>query len=1053
MIRLCRFLCSLRLAKLTPSLSQKLVPLKTIVPFLVRVFALCALIRPGASLLSALSAIPEPPIPEKIEFNRDVRPILSENCFKCHGFDKKHREADRRLDTREGALAENDGVKAIVPGNLAKSEAAVRIHSKDKDEVMPPPNSGKKITPRQQSIIDRWIQQGAEYQGHWSYLKPSRSALAPGKNPVDTLVQTRLAELGLRPSPEADRRTLIRRLSMDLIGLPPSPEETEAFIADTHPGAYEKLVEKLLNSPHYGERMAIPWLDAVRFADSIGYHSDNPRNVWPYRDYVIKAFNENKRFDQFTIEQIAGDLMPNSTQEQKVASAYNRLLLSTEEGGAQPKDYEARMLTDRVRAIGTVWLGQTIACAQCHDHKFDPIAAKDFYSLGAFFADIEEPIVGPREIGMPAPNAEQQAKLKELESAIGTLEARASAPEIVATQSRWEAALASELKTQGAWTALHPVEAKSNNDAKIAIEKAEMILVAGGNDKPDVYRVTVKLTMPTIKAFRLEALTDTRLPASGPGRGAKGAFSLSEFSVQPKSGDTVEPTLAFVSALVPRTQKGLTPQAAIDANTDKANGWKVSGGLDQAIYFYLKQPLTANNAAGEQTLVFTISHAAGDNYALGKFRLSASAETLVPPNRFVLPETVAVLKVPVPERTPQQLVEIRDHYRRLDPTSIGLRGELEAARSARANYEKESPHCLVSQSKADPRTVRILPRGDFMNETGEVVKPALPHYLPQPASQGDKRLTRLDLAQWLVSKENPLTARVYVNRLWKQYFGIGLSKVLEDLGTQGEEPRNGALLDWLAVEFMESGWDVKNVVRLMVTSHTYRQVSTAPKALELMDPYNREMARQGRWRLDAELVRDNALQIAGLLSPKMGGPSVKPYQPDAYWENLNFPQRVYDPDKLENQYRRGLYTWWQRSATHPSMLAFDAPSREECTAERTRSNIPQQALTLLNDPTYVEAARVFAGRILGTSTGSTAEKLTWACRQALGRAPGPEEIQALSELLQSNLGVYKKDTNSAQALLKVGFTPVPAGIDAAELAAWTNVARVILNLHETITRS
>ncbi|MDQ3621385.1 MAG: DUF1549 domain-containing protein, partial [Verrucomicrobiota bacterium] len=378
------------------------------------------LIAAIAAPVLALAA--EPPLPAKIEFNRDVRPILSENCFKCHGFDQKTREADRRLDTREGALADNDGFRAIVPGKLAESDLHLRIHSSDKDDQMPPPDSGKKLTPRQVAILDRWIEQGAEYQEHWAYLRPVRPAVPPMpnaqfeiRNPIDALVQARLAEIGWQPSPEADRRTLARRLYFDLTGLPPQPQEVEAFIADRSAAAYPRLVEKLLASPHFGERMAIPWLDVVRFADTAGYHSDNPRNVWPYRDYVIRAFNENKPFDRFTLEQIAGDLLPASGQEEKVGSAFNRLLLSTEEGGAQPKDYEARMLTDRVRAVGTVWLGQTIGCAQCHDHKFDPITSRDFYALGAFFADIKEPIIGRREEGMPVGPPEQQARLAQLE--------------------------------------------------------------------------------------------------------------------------------------------------------------------------------------------------------------------------------------------------------------------------------------------------------------------------------------------------------------------------------------------------------------------------------------------------------------------------------------------------------------------------------------------------------------------------------------------------------------------------------------------------------------
>ncbi len=560
--------------------------------------------------------------------------------------------------------------------------------------------------------------------------------------------------------------------------------------------------------------MALGWLDVVRFADTIGYHSDNPRNVWPYRDYVIKSFNDNKPFDQFTIEQLAGDLLPGSTNEQKVASCFNLLLLTTEEGGAQARDYEVRMLTDRVRAVGTVWLGQTWGCCQCHDHKFDPASAKDFYSMGAFFADIKEPILGRRDPGM-----------------------------------------------------------------MLADEKA------------------------TAELARLKKVVD-----------------------------------------------GLQKQA-----------------------------------------------------------------------------------------------------KEKKPEPAGLKTTLANAKKALADFESHLPRCMVSVS-ATPRTVRFLPRGNWMDQSGPVMQPALPKYLPGPRVQENRRLTRLDLARWIVSRDNPLPARTFVNRLWKQFFGVGLSKTLDDLGSQGEWPVNPELLDFLACEFMDSGWNVKHLVRLIVTSETYRQTSTAPRELLSRDPDNRLLARQSRFRLEAELIRDNALTISGLLVPKVGGPSVKPYQPDGYWENLNFPTRQYQADKGENQYRRGMYTWWQRSFPHPSMIALDAPSREECAADRCRSNIPQQALVLLNDPSYVEAARAFAARILQHGGSTTQARITWAWRQALQRQPSPVELERVTGLVEKHLKQYEADPQSAQAVLKVGYQPMPQ-LKATELAAWTSVARVLLNLHETITRN
>ena len=805
--------------------------------------------------------------PDAIEFNRDVRPILSDNCFSCHGPDASHRQGKLRLDVREGALARG----AFVPGDVAGSELVARIRSADEDEIMPPPDSSKKLSARDKMILERWIAQGAAYQRHWSYEPPVKAAIPPGANPVDTLVARRLAAVGLTPSREADRRTLIRRLSSDLIGLPPTAAEVAAFVADPAADAYARVVERLLADPRYGERMALGWLDLVRFADTIGYHSDNPRNVWPYRDWVIGSFNANKRFDRFTLEQIAGDLLPDASAETRVGSAFNRLLLSTEEGGAQPKDYEARMLADRVRAIGTAWLGQTTGCAQCHDHKFDPFTTRDFYALGAFFADVKEPAVGRREDGMVVATPEQGARLAELTAAVSAARKNVAAltPQIDAAQAVWE---------------------------------------------------------------------------------------------------------------------GQRPASATQAEADAPR------------------------------------------------------------------EVAAALKKAAAKRTVKDKQAVKAYFR--GTVSWVARAELAAlaeAERAQKRYEESLPHCLVTESAAEPRTVRVLPRGNWMDESGEIVKPALPAYLPRPEVAG-RELTRLDLARWLVSRENPLTARAFVNRLWQQFFGTALSRVPGDLGAQGELPPNGPLLDWLAGEFMDSGWDVKHLVRAIVTSATYRQVSTATPAQLAADPENREHARQSRPRFEAELVRDAALAVGGLLSPQIGGPSVKPYQPDRYWENLNFPPRDYVADRGDAQYRRGLYVWWQRTFLHPSLLAFDAPSREECVAERNRSNLPQQALVLLNDPTYVEAARALAARIVAEGGGATAQRLAFAWDRALQRPPRTEEVRTASGLLDEQLRHYRADPAAADALLATGDSPLPAGLDRAELAAWTHVARVLLNLHEFITR-
>jgi len=776
-----------------------------------------------------------------VSFNREVRPLLSQNCFLCHGPDAGRRKGKLRLDQRDEAVAR----KAIVPGKPEESELLRRISSPKPKEVMPPPETHKSLSSAEQETLRRWIAEGARYEGHWAFQPPVRPGVPAGSNAIDWLVERRLAEVHLTPAAPADPRTLLRRLSFDLTGLPPTPEQVAAFEHDPSPAAYDALVERLLASPHYGERMAIGWLDATRFADTIGYHSDNPRNIWPWRDYVIRSFNDNKRFDVFTREQLAGDRLPGSGREQKVASAFNRLLLSTEEGGAQPKDYEARMLTDRVRAVGAVWLGVTIGCAQCHDHKFDPFTMRDFYSLGAFFADVKEPIVGAREPGMALPDEEQARRLEALDGEVRTLEAGFNAPhpELDAAFAAWS----KDAKNQG------------------------------------------------------------------------------------KSRD--------------------------------------------------------------------------------EFKKSA--------------------------------LELKD-----------LRAKLAAARKARGDLEAAIPHCLVTVADEKPRTVRILPRGNFLVETGDIVDPALPAVLkPSWEKLAHPGLTRLDLAEWLVAPENPLPARVVVNRIWTQFFGAGVARPLDDFGMQGEAPRNLELLDWLACEFVSSGWDVKHMVRLMVSSRTYRQDSHPSAKARTEDPLNREFSAQGRWRLEAELVRDNALAISGLLAPRIGGPSVKPYQPEGYWENLNFPARTWEAGQGDDLHRRGIYTWWQRSYLHPSLLAFDAPSREECCAERTRSNIPQQALALLNDPTYCEAARVFAARVLREGGGGTDERIAWAWRQALDRAPDPTETATARALFAKHLEEYRQDSAAASAVIHAGAAPLPEGGDQAELAAWTSVTRLILNLHETITRN
>ena len=742
--------------------------------------------------------------------------------------------------------------------------------------------------------------------------------------------------------------------------------------------------------------------------------------------------------------------MPDANQETRIGSAFNRLLLSTDEGGAQAKDYEQRMLTDRVRAVSAVWMGQTIGCAQCHDHKFDPITSRDFYTLGAFFADINEPIIAPREPGMMILDEKTQQNLDAMTKKIADLKADFAKPrpDLAAGQSAWEQSTLAKI-TNAKWTSVTLASATAaRSDVSIKTEAnglARVTINANPTDAPDTYKLTAKAPAKGITGFRLTAVKDK---SPGIGLAPNGNFVLTEITVT--AGN--DRKLDIAKATATYEQPNYAAATAIDGiSTGQNNGWAVQEGArsDQSLHLELAAPFEGET----ENLTFTLTFAYGSNHQITNpridFTTTPAPATL--PKDLPAPAILAIMQTAPDQRTPEQITQLADAYRLIAPELAALRTEIAAAEKSKADFEASAPKCLVTVSNTNHRVVRILPRGDWMNETGEIVKAALPHYLPGP-DFGDRTPNRLDLAQWLVSKENPLTARTVMNRLWKQYFGIGLSKVLDDLGAQGEQPPNQALLDWLACEFIDSGWDMKHMVRTIVTSSTYKQVSSATPEQLAADPLNRHVARQSPFRLDAELVRDNALATAGLLVHKIGGPSVKPYQPDGYWENLNFPVRSYDADQGENQYRRGLYVWWQRSFLHPSMLAFDAPSREECAAERNRSNIPQQALTLLNDPSYVEAARAFAARILTECPGDTAARLQWAWQQVLQRAPLEAELKTIAPLLDERLAAYRADSTSAEALLKVGLLPAPATLDKAELAAWTHVARVLLNLHETITR-
>jgi hypothetical protein len=946
-----------------------------------------------------------------VKFNRDIRPILSDNCFSCHGPDKNKRKAKLRLDTREGLFGTIEDRSTVVPGKPAKSELFRRITTHDPDEIMPKNKTGQTLSPAQIELIKKWIAQGAPWEGHWAYMPPARSPVPKVKhshwpaNPIDNFILARLQAEKLKPSPDADRRTLLRRLSFDLTGLPPTPEATEAFVADRSPRAYEKVVDGLLASPHYGERMAEMWLDEVRYADTDGFHADNYRSVYPYRDYVIRAFNEDLPFDQFTREQLAGDLLPHRTRDQWIASTYNRLGRSTEEGGAQAKEYLAKYAADRVRATSETWLGSTMGCCECHDHKFDPFLTRDFYSFEAFFADIKEQGVGVRE-GVPIPTEDQAAALKALKAKIAALQKtlNRSTPALEAAQKTWEGTLAPPQLAMDNWFSVGPFSAASFDAAfDTAFE-------------------------PETNANRLapyaNGLAWTAQPSytDGVSHNDFTGTNSATYLYRTIYADAARPLKVFLGS--------------DDAIKVWFNGTNVLNNKIQRAALADQEQLELSLQPGENELLVKIVNGNG----LSGFYFQAG----VPSN------LVAALQRPADQRAPEQKAELASYFRSFAPELQPVRAGIVALQAQEAELRKTFPVTLATVAE-EPRVTRVLPRGNWMNDSGEIVAPATPAFLPHDPA-GTNRLTRLDLANWIVSRNNPLTARVMVNRLWKLYFGVGISKTVDDFGARGEWPVHPELLDWLANEFMDSGWDVKHMVKLMVMSHTYAQSAVVSDKLRERDPDNRLLARQSAFRLDAEMVRDNALAVSGLLVDKIGGPSVKPYQPDGYWDQLNFPKRTYQADHGDALYRRGLYTFWCRTFLQPSLQAFDAPSREECTIERVNSNTPLQALALLNDPTYVEAARGLAEEAVRRGGSGVADRINWTFLRTLDRKPTRAEAALLRSLYGQEYAHYAHDPADAHALLSVGEHPLPKDGNVGELAAWTSVARTVLNMSETITR-
>ena len=1045
-----------------------------------------ARVRAGAQQPAAA----QPPI----RFDRDIRPILSNNCFKCHGPDEQARETTFHFDTEEGAFLEG-GI--IVPGSGETSQLYKRITTTDLRDRMPPADSGYELSDQQIQLLRRWIDEGAKWSTHWAYAAPKRPeppAVARQnwvRNPIDQFVLSRLDREGLRPSRAADKTTLLRRVTYDLTGLPPTPADVDAFLKDNSSDAYERRVDALLLSPRYGERMAMPWLDAARYADTHGYHIDNLRGMWPWRDWVIKAFNQNLPFDQFTIQQLAGDLLPNATRDQKIASGFNRNHMINFEGGAIADEYQVEYVMDRVEATSSVFMGLTMGCARCHTHKFDPISHKEFYQFFAFFNNVPERGLDGRTGNaaplLPLPTPAQQQQLDTLDAAIKTTE-RALADGVVdPAQREWETSVAkafTPLVTGG--LAAHYALDNSFADQSGRYQDGRMVngdptFEAGRLGRAVAFDGDSEVTFGNVGAF--DRTDPFSIAVWVRGRGKLPMAVLQRIQVGPAGRRGYEigfddVVLAGVQRWAGRLVVTLAsegPERAIQVRTRErlrygdwshvGVTWDGSGRLAGLRVYVNGQP--AETEVLRDTLGATIAADAPlqvGNKTTGKAYLG-SLDDLRLYSRALTAEDVAALGLHgVPKaiisgvfgkRTPAEATEIREYFlTHAAPDALGAaHRERKRLQAEKQDLEAAIPTTMVMAEMPTPRETFILARGDYRNKT-EKVQPGVPAILP-PLPK-DAPLNRLTLATWLVDPAHPLTARVAVNRFWLMYFGTGLVKTQEDFGVQGEAPSHPELLDWLATEFIRTGWDIRAMQRLIVTSATYRQASVVTPELLEKDPENRLLARAPRLRLPAEMIRDTALSASGLLNGEIGGPSVLPYQPGGLWEEMAFGEgftaQAYEQSHGKDLYRRGLYTFWKRTVPPASMATFDAPDREKCTARRAQTNTPLQALVLLNDPTYVEAARALAERTAIEAGGSETARIAHAFRLATARRPTARETVVLRDLLRQQLTTFRGNRPAAEDLLRVGESPRRTRLDAAELAAWTMVTSTILNLDETITR-
>lgn len=1009
----------------------------------------------------------------KVNFTTDIKPILENHCYACHSAAKA--SGKLRLDVEQAALQGGISGAAIIPGNGNASLLIQRLLGLNNQARMP--FGGSPLSKTQIDLLKRWIDQGAVWNEkaasgtptapqtqqplHWAYQKPLH--ITPPlvknrdwiRNPIDAFILSRLEKEALQPSSEAPRETLVRRLYLDLTGLPPSPKELDDFLADQNPNAYNNLVDRLLASPHFGERWARPWLDLARFADTNGYEKDNRRVMWKFRDWVINALNSDMPFDQFTIEQIAGDMLPNATFDQKIATGFHRNTLLNQEGGVDAEEARWETLIDRVNTTATVWLGSTIACAQCHNHKYDPFTQKDYYRLLAFFDNGDYELQGNplerwvKEPTLTLPTPEEAAKRDEFKDEISKLETvlRTQTPDLQKQQEAWER---ESLEAAKDWTVVEPLAYQSSSGARLTKLADNSLLVSDVLDAKDTYTITLKTQLTAINAIRLEALPDASLPRGGPGRDAYGNFSIYGFEVQ--SAPQNNPA-------------NLTKITFVDASSDAGNAknllrnssssWSVEATNDpvrlprQAV-FITDQPF----GFAEGTIIeIKLKHNHPTlKQTLGRFRISVSSSK-TPATVTNIPATLRpIASLPTQERTAEQKEKLTQYFLSLAPSLKPARDRLNEVKKALAALNIVSADVLSERQSFERPSTFMRIRGSFINP-GEKVYAGVPaslHRFPESLMPN-----RLGLARWLVDNENPLVARVVVNRFWEQIFGRGIVETSEDFGTQGQPPSHPELLDFLATEFMRGAvggkpWSQKAIIRLIVTSATYRQSSIVTPALLERDPYNRLLARGPRFRLEAEMIRDVALAASGLLNPKIGGPSVFPIQPEGIW-NGPYSNDRWQTNNDNERFRRGLYTFIRRTAPYPMFTTFDAPSRELCLVRRVRTNTPLQALTTLNDEAFFVAARALAKRLVAEGGLERSSRISFGFRLCTSRQANRQEIDRLSALYEMELARFIKEPVAAKLLLKDEGNSLDE-LHRCELAAWTVVANVLLNLDETVTK-